>query len=153
MEFKDGAVTDYGAEKAKEALDQLIETDEGSRHLGEVALISYDSPISNMNILFFNTLFDENASCHLALGRCYPENIKGGSEMTEEELLAAGGNHSLNHVDFIDDADDTDTDGGYHHHLRFLKCSFPWLYEYLFSYAVQSHRSLIGLKESLDPVS
>ena len=54
-----------------------------------------------MNILFFNTLFDENASCHLALGRCYPENIKGGSEMTEEELLAAGGNHSLNHVDFM----------------------------------------------------
>ncbi len=101
LEFKDGAVTDYGAEKAKEALDQLIETDEGSRHLGEVALISYDSPISNMNILFFNTLFDENASCHLALGRCYPENIKGGSEMTEEELLAAGGNHSLNHVDFM----------------------------------------------------
>ena len=85
----------------KDALDELLNTDEGSRHLGEVALISYDSPISNLNILFYNTLFDENASCHLALGRCYPENVKGGIEMNEEELKNVGGNSSMNHVDFM----------------------------------------------------
>ena len=99
--FRDGVVIDYGAKKEKEALTKLLETDEGSRHLGEVALISYDSPISNLNLLFFNTLFDENASCHLALGRCYPENIKGGEEMSEEELMRHGGNQSMNHVDFM----------------------------------------------------
>lgn len=99
--FKDGIVIDYGAKKEKDALTKLLDTDEGSRHLGEVALISYDSPISNQNILYFNTLFDENASCHLALGRCYPENIKGGEEMSEEEILSHGGNQSMNHVDFM----------------------------------------------------
>ena len=99
--FRDGIVIDYGAKKEKDALTKLLDTDEGSRHLGEVALISYDSPISNQNILYFNTLFDENASCHLALGRCYPENIKGGEEMSEEELLSHGGNQSMNHVDFM----------------------------------------------------
>lgn len=99
--FKDGKVVDYGAKKEKDALTKILDTDEGSRHLGEVALISYDSPISNQNILYFNTLFDENASCHLALGRCYPENIKGGEEMSEEELLSHGGNQSMNHVDFM----------------------------------------------------
>ena len=99
--FKDGIVIDYGAKREKDALTKLLDTDEGSRHLGEVALISYDSPISNQNILYFNTLFDENASCHLALGRCYPENIKGGEEMSEEELLSHGGNQSMNHVDFM----------------------------------------------------
>ena len=99
--FKDGIVIDYGAKKEKDALTKLLDTDEGSRHLGEVALISYDSPISNQNILYFNTLFDENASCHLALGRCYPENIKGGEEMSEQELLSHGGNQSMNHVDFM----------------------------------------------------
>lgn len=99
--FKDGIVIDYGAKKEKDALTKLLDTDEGSRHLGEVALISYDSPISNQNILYFNTLFDENASCHLALGRCYPENIKDGEEMSEEELLSHGGNQSMNHVDFM----------------------------------------------------
>ena len=99
--FKDGIVIDYGAKREKDALTKLLDTDEGSRHLGEVALISYDSPISNQNILYFNTLFDENASCHLALGRCYPENIKGSEEMSEEELLSHGGNQSMNHVDFM----------------------------------------------------
>ena len=99
--FENGIVVDYGAAKEKEALTSLLETDEGSRHLGEVALISYDSPISNLNILFLNTLFDENASCHLALGRAYPENVAGGTDMSEEELLAVGSNISNNHVDFM----------------------------------------------------
>ena len=76
-------------------------TDEGSKSLGEVALISYDSPISNSGILFYDTLFDENASCHLALGACYPTTIVGGEKMTTEELYAKGGNDSMNHVDFM----------------------------------------------------
>ena len=78
-----------------------MDTDEGSRRIGEVALISYDSPISLSNILFYNTLFDENASCHLALGQAYPDNVKGGTEMTEEQLEEAGANSSINHVDFM----------------------------------------------------
>ena len=92
-------------------MDELLNTDEGSRHLGEVALISYDSPISNLDILFFNTLFDENASCHLALGRCYPENVVGGIEMNEDELKAAGGNTSMNHVDFMFGTEDMTVTG------------------------------------------
>ncbi len=101
FEFKDGRVEKHGAGKEEATLTDLLNSDEGSRHLGEVALISYHSPISLMNILFYNTLFDENASCHLALGRCYPENIKNGEEMTQEEIYAAGGNDSMNHVDFM----------------------------------------------------
>ena len=101
FEFKDGRVVDHGAAKEVDTLTDLLNSDEGSRHLGEVALISYHSPISLMNILFYETLFDENASCHLALGRCYPENIKGGEEMSQEEIYANGGNDSMNHVDFM----------------------------------------------------
>lgn len=101
FEFKDGKVVNHGAEKESDTLTKLLETDEGSRRVGEVALISYNSPISLSNILFYNTLFDENASCHLALGQAYPENIRGGGEMTEEELKEAGANDSMNHVDFM----------------------------------------------------
>lgn len=109
--FENGKVVEHGAAKNVEALDELVNTDEGSRHLGEVALISYDSPISNLDILFFNTLFDENASCHLALGRCYPENVEGGIEMNEDELKAAGGNTSMNHVDFMFGTEDMTVTG------------------------------------------
>ncbi|MBQ6654791.1 MAG: aminopeptidase [Erysipelotrichaceae bacterium] len=101
FEFKDGRVESHGAAREEEALSDLLNSDEGSRHLGEVALISYHSPISLMNILFYNTLFDENASCHLALGRCYPENIRGGEDMSQEEIYEKGGNDSMNHVDFM----------------------------------------------------
>ncbi len=101
LEFKDGKVVKSAAAKEKEALDNLLSVDEGSSYLGEVALISHDSPISNSGILFLNTLFDENASCHLALGRAYPMNIKGGNNMTQEELQAAGSNHSMEHCDFM----------------------------------------------------
>ena len=101
LEFKDGAVVDFGAEKEQDTLKNLIEFDEGSRYLGEVSLISYDSPIRKTGILFYNTLFDENASCHLALGRAYPMNVKGGTEMNEEQLAAAGANDSMTHVDFM----------------------------------------------------
>lgn len=101
LTFKDGAVADYDAKKGKSALKRLLDTDEGSKRLGEVALIPYDSPISNLGILFYNTLFDENASCHIALGECYPMNIQNGANMTEKELLEHGGNKSVNHVDFM----------------------------------------------------
>ncbi|MEE3486918.1 MAG: aminopeptidase [Bulleidia sp.] len=99
--FRDGEVIDFHAEKGSEALEHLLNTDENSRRLGEAALVPYDSPISRMNLLFYDTLFDENASCHLALGDSYPTQIEGGVEMSEEELLAHGGNVSSVHVDFM----------------------------------------------------
>lgn len=99
--FKDGKVVDYGAKSEQEALKGLLELDEGSSRLGEVALISHDSPISNTNILFYNTLFDENASCHLALGNAYTMNIKDGTTTPEEELALKGYNKSMTHVDFM----------------------------------------------------
>lgn len=99
--FKDGKVIEYDAKIGKENLKSLIEFDEGSSYLGEVALISHNSPISNMNILFYNTLFDENASCHLALGASYPSNIKNGTSMNRAELAKLGSNYSNVHVDFM----------------------------------------------------
>ena len=101
LTFENGKVVSYHADKEEESLKNLVEFDEGSSYLGEVALISYDSPISNMGILFYNTLFDENASCHLALGRAYPMNVKGGTEMSREQLAQAGANDSMTHVDFM----------------------------------------------------
>ncbi|MBI4857361.1 MAG: aminopeptidase [Acetobacterium woodii] len=101
LTFHDGKVTDFHADKGEEYLKILIETDAGSRSLGEIALVPFDSPISNTGILFYDTLFDENASCHFALGECYPTTIKGGGEMSKEELIAAGGNQSDTHVDFM----------------------------------------------------
>lgn len=101
LKFNDGVVVDYDAKKGKSALKRLLDTDEGSKRLGEIALIPYDSPISNLGILFYNTLFDENASCHIALGECYPMNIQNGVNMSEKELLERGGNRSVNHVDFM----------------------------------------------------
>ena len=95
--FKDGKVVEYDAGKEKESLKNLLEIDEGSSYLGEVALIPFDSPIANTGILFYNTLFDENASCHLALGCAYPMNLKGSEEMTEEEMKAKGYNKSMTH--------------------------------------------------------
>lgn len=82
-------------------LRDLINTDEGSKRLGEVALVPDDSPISNRNTIFYNTLFDENASCHLAIGSAYGFNVEGGTEMTTEEKIASGLNDSNVHVDFM----------------------------------------------------
>ena len=106
LDFEEGKVVAYDAKKAKETLKSLIEFDEGSSRLGEVALISHNSPISNSGILFYNTLFDENASCHLALGRSYPMNVKGGTEMSQEELTKANSNNSMTHVDFMFGSED-----------------------------------------------
>ena len=101
LKFEKGAVVDFGAEKGYDTLKALIETDEGSRHLGEAALIPKQSPISEMGILFYNTLFDENASCHFAIGKGFPECMQGGLEQSEEELKARGMNDSAAHVDFM----------------------------------------------------
>ena len=99
--FENGKVVDFDAKKEKDALKKLLEFDEGSSYLGEVALVPYDSPVSKSGILFFNTLYDENAACHLALGRPYPENLKGGTEMSKEELCEHGANDSMQHEDFM----------------------------------------------------
>ena len=101
LTFKDGAVIDFDAKKGKDKLERLLQTDEGAKRLGEVALIPYESPISNMKILFYNTLFDENASCHLALGSSYASTIKNGEKMSKEEAKAHGSNDSGVHVDFM----------------------------------------------------
>lgn len=101
LTFKDGKVVDFKAEEGYDVLKDLLELDEGAKRLGEVALVPYDSPISQANIIFYNTLFDENASCHFAFGKAYPTNLKGGTEMNEEELDKAGVNDSLTHVDFM----------------------------------------------------
>lgn len=111
LTFKDGKIIDFSAEKGYETLKKLIETDEGSYYLGEVALVPHHSPISNSNIIFYNTLFDENASCHLALGEAYPICLEGGSEMNSEELKKAGANISLTHVDFMIGSADLDITG------------------------------------------
>lgn len=111
FEFKDGKVINFGAKEELEALEKLVHFDEGSCRLGEVALVPYDSPISLSGLLFFNTLFDENAACHLALGRAYPENIEGGLSEAEEDLIQKGMNTSSQHVDFMFGTKDLLVDG------------------------------------------
>ena len=101
MTFKDGIVEKYSAEKNQATLANIMEMDEGARRLGEVALVANSSPIGQMGTLFYNTLFDENAAAHLALGKAYPNNMAGTENMSEEELVAAGCNDSLIHVDFM----------------------------------------------------
>lgn len=102
VEFKDGAVVDFDAEIGKQTFEDLLNSDDDrSRRLGEVALVPFDSPISNSNILFYNTLFDENASCHIALGAAYPTTIKNGTDLSSEELVEKGANQSIVHVDFM----------------------------------------------------
>ncbi len=99
--FKDGAVTEFSATSGEEILKDILDTDEGARRLGEVALVADDSPISNMGLLFRNTLFDENAACHFALGSAYAENHVRGKDMSKEEKREAGMNESITHVDFM----------------------------------------------------
>jgi aminopeptidase len=111
LEFKDGKVVNFQAEKGYETLKNIVETDEGSCYLGELALVPYHSPISNLNILFYNTLYDENASCHLAIGKAYPVCIKNGDKMSKEELEAVGVNDSLTHVDFMFGTEDLNITG------------------------------------------
>lgn len=111
LTFVDGKVVDFEAETGYETLKGLLETDENAVYLGEVALVPYDSPISNSNIIFYNTLFDENASCHLALGMAYPSCIENGVNLSKSELEKAGVNTSLIHEDFMIGSPDLDIIG------------------------------------------
>ena len=97
---KDGKIVEAHAEQGEETLKGAISVDEGASYFGEMALVPYDSPISNQKILFYNTLFDENAACHIAFGEAYP-CLKGGHQMSKDELKKRGLNDSITHVDFM----------------------------------------------------
>jgi len=109
--FENGAVVDYGAAQGKDVLKSILDTDENAVRLGECALISKNTPIRQSGILFYDTLYDENASCHLALGTGFPECVENGFEMDREELLAHGVNQSDTHVDFMIGSDDLNVVG------------------------------------------
>ena len=109
--FENGRIVKVTAKKGEAALQKLVDTDEGSHRLGEVALVPASSPIAQRGHLFYNTLFDENASCHIAIGRAYRFTLTGGEELNDEEFISAGGNVSLNHVDFMIGSPKMDIDG------------------------------------------
>jgi aminopeptidase len=109
--FKDGKIIKASASKGEEVLLKLLDTDEGARRLGEVALVPHSSPISASGILFYNTLFDENASCHIALGQCYSKCFVDGDKITKEQVKEQGGNTSAIHVDWMIGSDKMDIDG------------------------------------------
>lgn len=109
--FKDGVITKFKAEKGQEVFENLLKTDDGAKMLGEVALVADNSPISNTGILFQNTLFDENASCHFAVGAAYATNIKDGAKLSKEEKDKVGMNDSMTHVDFMVGSSDVTVTG------------------------------------------
>lgn len=111
LTFEQGKITHFTAQKGEETLRKLIETDEGAKSIGEVALVPNSSPISQRGHLFYNTLIDENAASHIAIGRAYRFTIQGGNTMTEEEFQANGGNFSLTHNDFMIGSGEMDIDG------------------------------------------
>jgi aminopeptidase len=111
LTFEDGRIVKVEAEKGQEFLQQLVDTDEGSHYLGEVALVPHESPISQSNVLFLNTLFDENASNHFAIGSGYAFNVVGGKKMSPEERVENGVNSSMMHVDFMIGSAEMDIDG------------------------------------------
>lgn len=109
--FKDGRITEASATKGEAVFKELIATDEGAARLGEVALVPHSSPISHSGLLFYNTLFDENAACHIAQGQCYSKCFLDGDKLTPEQVTEKGGNSSLIHVDWMIGGPDTDIDG------------------------------------------
>ena len=111
IQFEQGRITNVTAEEGLESLQELIAIDEGSHHLGEVALVPYNSPISNMGLIFYNTLYDENAACHFAIGKGFPECFQDGLSKTMEELKQQGMNDSATHVDFMLGTKDLDITG------------------------------------------
>lgn len=111
VSFENGQITKVSAKRNEATLQKLIDTDEGSKRLGEIALVPASSPIATRGHLFYNTLYDENASCHIAIGRAYRFTLAGGEELNDEEFNAAGGNVSLNHVDFMIGSPQMDIDG------------------------------------------
>jgi aminopeptidase len=111
VRFEEGRIVEAKAARGEAVLAKVLDTDEGARRLGEVALVPHSSPISASGILFFNTLFDENASCHIALGQCYSKCFLGGASLTPDEIAAQGGNKSLIHIDWMIGSDKIDIDG------------------------------------------
>ena len=111
VRFAEGRIVEATASRGEEVLNRVLDTDEGARRLGEVALVPHSSPISQSGILFYNTLFDENASCHIALGQCYSKCFVDGSTLTPDEIAAQGGNKSLIHIDWMIGSAAVDIDG------------------------------------------
>jgi aminopeptidase len=111
VRFEEGRIVEAKAARGEEVLNKVLDTDEGARRLGEVALVPHSSPISKSGLLFFNTLFDENAASHIALGQCYSKCFVGGDKLTPEQIAARGGNKSLIHIDWMIGSDQTDIDG------------------------------------------
>jgi aminopeptidase len=111
VKFEKGRIVEVHASKGQGVLEKLIDTDEGARRLGEVALVPHSSPISQSGLTFFNTLFDENAASHIALGQAYSSCVKDGDKMSKEELAAKGANDSLIHVDWMIGSGELDIDG------------------------------------------
>lgn len=111
VRLKDGLVVEYSAEKGNELLEQMFIADEGAKRLGEIALVPANNPIRKTGLLFYNTLFDENAACHIAFGASYPDTIENGASMTVEERKEKGMNDSLIHEDIMIGTEDMDIDG------------------------------------------
>ena len=111
MRFENGRAVEVHAAQGEAALKKMIQMDEGASMLGECALVPFRSPINNSRVLFYNTLFDENAACHLALGRGFTNCVRGYEQYTEEQLKAMGINDSMIHVDFMIGNDDLDITG------------------------------------------
>jgi aminopeptidase len=111
VRFEEGRIVEAKATRGEEVLNKVLDTDEGARRLGEVALVPYSSPISKSGLLFFNTLFDENAACHIALGQCYSKCFIDGEKLTPEQIAAQGGNKSLIHIDWMIGSREIDIDG------------------------------------------
>jgi aminopeptidase len=111
VRFEDGRIVEATAARGEEVLKKVLDTDTGARRLGEVALVPHSSPISSSGLLFFNTLFDENAACHVALGQCYSKCFVDGDKLTAEQVAARGGNKSLIHIDWMIGSDQLDIDG------------------------------------------
>jgi aminopeptidase len=111
VRFEGGRIVEAKAARGEQVLNKVLDTDEGARRLGEVALVPHSSPISQSGLLFYNTLFDENAACHIALGQCYSKCFLGGATLTPDEVAAKGGNKSLIHIDWMIGSDKIDIDG------------------------------------------
>jgi len=111
VRFEGGRIVEARADKGQHVLEKMIDTDEGARRLGEVSLVPHSSPIAASGLLFLNTLFDENAACHIALGQAYTMCMKDGDKLSKEELAARGANESLIHVDWMIGSNKIDVDG------------------------------------------